>query len=53
MQWGRLIMGEHGCAAASLWLEHVPSIGLAIGPRHICLSVCVYVGKKLGSCVGR
>ena len=33
-QWGCLIMGEHGCAAASLWLGHAPSIGLAIGPRH-------------------
>ena len=27
-------MGEHECAAASLWLEHAPSIGLAIGPRQ-------------------
>ena len=27
-------MGEQGCAAASLWLEHALSIGLAIGPRH-------------------
>ena len=27
-------MGEHGHAAASLWLEHVPSISLAIGPRQ-------------------
>ena len=27
-------MGEHGHAAASLWLEHAPSISLAIGPRH-------------------
>ena len=34
MQWGCLIMGERGCAAASLWLEHAPSIGLAIGPRQ-------------------
>ena len=25
-------MGEHGCAVALLWLEHVPSISLAIGP---------------------
>ena len=28
------IMGECGHAAASLWLEHAPSIGLAIGPRQ-------------------
>ena len=28
-------MGEHGRAAASLWLEHAPSIGLAIGPRQV------------------
>ena len=34
VQWGHLIMGEHGCAVASLWLEHAPSISLAIGPRH-------------------
>ena len=27
-------MGECGCAVASLWLGHAPSIGLAIGPRH-------------------
>ena len=27
-------MGERGHAAASLWLEHAPSIGLAIGPRQ-------------------
>ena len=27
-------MGERRRAAASLWLEHAPSIGLAIGPRH-------------------
>ena len=27
-------MGECRCAAASLWLEHALSIGLAIGPRH-------------------
>ena len=27
-------MGEHGHAAALLWLEHAPSIGLAIGPRQ-------------------
>ena len=27
-------MGEHGRAVASLWLVHVPSIGLAIGPRQ-------------------
>ena len=27
-------MGECGCAAASLWLGHAPSIGLAIGPRQ-------------------
>ena len=32
---GALIMGERGCAAASLWLEHAPSIGLAIGPRQV------------------
>ena len=32
--WGRLIMGERRRAVASLWLEHVPSIGLAIGPRQ-------------------
>ena len=31
---GCLIMGDCRHAAASLWLEHVPSIGLAIGPRH-------------------
>ena len=31
---GHLIMGERGCAVASLWLEHAPSIGLAIGPRQ-------------------
>ena len=34
VQWGHLIMGKHGCAAASLWLGHAPSISLAIGPRH-------------------
>ena len=34
MQWGCLIMGERRCAAALLWLGHVPSISLAIGPRH-------------------
>ena len=28
------ILGGHRCAWASLWLEHVPSIGHAIGPRH-------------------
>ena len=27
-------MGECRRAVASLWLEHAPSIGLAIGPRH-------------------
>ena len=27
-------MGECSHAAASLWLEHAPSIGLAIGPRQ-------------------
>ena len=27
-------MGECRCAAAWLWLEHAPSISLAIGPRH-------------------
>ena len=32
-------MGEHGRAVASLWLEHVPSIGLAIGPRHYLSSL--------------
>ena len=35
---GHLIMGERGRAAASLWLEHAPSIGLAIGPRQLFLS---------------
>ena len=34
VQWGHLIMGEHRHAVALLWLEHAPSIGLAIGPRH-------------------
>ena len=34
VQWRHLIMGECRCAVALLWLEHVPSIGLAIGPRH-------------------
>ena len=35
---GCLLMGEHGCAVASLWLEHAPSISLAIGPRQrVCL----------------
>ena len=34
VQWGCLIMGERWCAAASLWLEYVPSICLAIGPRQ-------------------
>ena len=35
-----LVLGEHhilggrGCAWASLWLEHVPSVSHAIGPRH-------------------
>ena len=33
-QWGHLIMGECRCAVALLWLEHVPSISLAIGPRQ-------------------
>ena len=28
-------MGEHGRAVALLWLEHGPSIGLAIGPRQL------------------
>ena len=28
-------MGECGCAWASLWLEHAPSIGRAIGPRQL------------------
>ena len=27
-------MGERGHAAALLWLEHAPSIDLAIGPRQ-------------------
>ena len=36
-------MGERGRAAASLWLGHAPSIGLAIGPRHMgaMSTVCV------------
>ena len=29
-----IIRGEHGHAVASLWHRHVPSCGLAIGPRH-------------------
>ena len=36
---GHLIMGEHGCAAASLWLGHVPSIGLPIGSRQVQTTV--------------
>ena len=32
-------MGERGCAVASLWLEHAPSIGLAIGPRQRCNTI--------------
>ena len=34
-------MGEHGRAVASLWLEHAPSIGLAIGPRQ-----SAYIAEK-------
>ena len=35
-------MGEHGRAWASLWLEHVPSISHAIGPRHgHCTLICL------------
>ena len=29
-----IIMGEHGCAVALLWLRHVPNYSLAIGPRQ-------------------
>ena len=29
-----IVRDEHGCAVASLWHRHVPSCGLAIGPRH-------------------
>ena len=29
-----IIRVEHGHAAVSLWLMHVPSCSLAIGPRH-------------------
>ena len=39
-------MGERGCAVASLWLEHVPSIGLAIGPRQ-SLNVVGFMQKEL------
>ena len=31
-------MGELGHAVALLWLEHAPSISLAIGPRHFPLT---------------
>ena len=40
-------MGECGHAAASLWLEHVPSIGLAIGPRHETFPRSIQVGFSL------
>ena len=38
-------MGEHGCAAASLWLEHAPSIGLAIGPRQMFYQIQYMIFK--------
>ena len=53
-------MGECRHAAGLLWLEHAPSIGLAIGPRQKALHVysrssalispycSVIVGKKTG-----
>ena len=34
LQMRAIIRGERGCAVASLWHRHVPSCGLAIGPRH-------------------
>ena len=30
-----IIKGEWGHAVASLWRRHVPSCGLAIGPKHM------------------
>ena len=40
-------MGEYGRAVASLWLEHAPSIGLAIGPRQTCHLVELYFWRRM------
>ena len=46
-------MGECGCAVASLWLGHAPSIGLAIGPRQMgdLLSIHVHMVSVIGRIV--
>ena len=40
-------MGERGCAWASLWLEHAPSIGHAIGPRQTPIKILKIIKHKI------
>ena len=43
-------MGEHGCAVALLWLGHVPSISLAIGPRQMSSFMEKMMKTMTGTC---